>query len=113
MNDTNDTMSIPNITLEPAAQEILAGLATNDGNRINAGAEPIFGTIQHDRDWRDPVDRVLPLWLYGLETMERDQVKKAIKEAVEWFTATETTVQDLGDATVRITAAGYAAGPAA
>lgn len=61
-----------------------------------------FDRVANPNDWRAPIDKVLLA----------ERATPAVSAAVEFYTATQATITDLGNGFVRVTAVGYRMGPA-
>lgn len=65
-----------------------------------------FKAVENPKDWRAPINATVDLAQPGSPTIG------AIREAVEWFTATVARVTHVHGALIRVQAIGYRAGPA-
>lgn len=62
-----------------------------------------FNIVKNPDDWRAPINWVGPM---------DDETLALVRVAIDFFTATEAHVRDLGFGEVRIQAKGYRMGPA-
>jgi hypothetical protein len=60
-----------------------------------------FDTVKNKNDWKEPIDVVVGVELVGL-----------VAASIEYFTATECKLTDLGDKNYRVESIGYRRGPA-
>lgn len=63
--------------------------------------EQAFLSVQDPTDWRNPINAIIKF-----------ENREAVREAVEFFTATEATFENLGAGRLRVRSVGYRNGPA-
>lgn len=76
--------------------------------RVDQTLQPAFNLVADPANWKNPIDRTIDLG----DCEDPATFLATIKESIEFYTATDGTVAQVGPTTYRITAPGYYAGPA-
>ena len=100
------------LSLKASVERVLEGEKAQSLEIVKEGAEALFDVVKDPTNWKNAIDKVVALNLWGIEKLQRIDVIKAFTIAIEFFTATRPTFQDLGDSSIRIQAPGYFQGPA-